>query len=434
MRIDRVLNRWLAASAGGLVLSGLILGCANSNGSQIVQVVAAGFTSCVLFSDGTVKCWGWNGSGQLGQGDTIVRGDGPGQMGDALLPVDLGAGRTAVSIVKCWGANGAGQLGQGDTNNRGDGPGEMGDHLFPIDLGAGRTAVAIVAGDSHTCALLDNGMVKCWGHGLSGQLGQGDQNNRGDGPDEMGDHLLPIDLGASRTASALGAGSDFTCAILDNGSVKCWGDNYYGQLGQGNTIAYGDGPGEMGDSLPPINLGTGRTAVALGVGSLHTCAILDNQTIKCWGANAFGRLGQGDTTDRGSGPGEMGDTLLPIDLGAGRTAVSIAAGWGHTCVSLDNGTVKCWGYNVDGQLGQGDANDRGSGPGEMGDNLIPIDLGMGRTAAGLGLGFDQSCVLLDHATVKCWGLNDTGQLGQGDTVNRGDDPNEMGDHLPPIDL
>jgi alpha-tubulin suppressor-like RCC1 family protein len=415
----------------------------------VSQVVADGDHTCALLNHGTVKCWGWNAAGQLGQGDTTTRGDGAGEMGDNLLPIDLGMGRTAAAlaagasytcaildhgVVKCWGANGGGQLGQGDTTTRGDGPGEMGDSLLPIDLGTGRTAVALAAGDAYNCVLLDNGTVKCWGYGLFGQLGQGDTSNRGDGPGEMGDSLLPIDLGTGRTAVALAAGSLHTCAILDNGTVKCWGWNYYGQLGQGDANDRGDGPGQMGDNLLPVDLGTGRTAVALAVGSLHTCAVLDDGMVKCWGANAYGRLGQGDSNNRGSGPGEMGDNLLPIDLGIGRMVVVLVAGWGHTCASLDNGMVKCWGYNFAGELGQGDTNNRGSGPGEMGDNLLPIDLGTGRTAVAFAAGYNYSCALLDDTTVKCWGWNGEGDLGYGDTTNRGDGPGEMGDNLPTIAL
>src|SRR5690606_31156632 len=143
--------------------------------------------------------------------------------------------------------------------------------------------VEVTAGYWHTCARLDNGAVRCWGHNGSGRLGLGDTVNRGDGPGEMGDALSTVDLGTGRTAVEIAAGDSHTCARLDNGTVKCWGYNATGRLGLGNVASRGDGPGEMGDSLPAVNLGTGRTAVELAAGGAHTCARLDDNTVKCWG-------------------------------------------------------------------------------------------------------------------------------------------------------
>merc|ERR1712187_785124 len=145
-----------------------------------------------------------------------------------------------------------------------------------------------------------------------------------------------------------------TCAILDNDEVKCWGWNSDGELGYGDTSTRGDDSGQMGDSLAAIDLGTGRSAKALASGSHHTCAILDNDEVKCWGWNALGQLGYGDTSTRGDGSGEMGDSLAAIDLGTGRSAKALASGHTHTCAILDNDEVKCWVYNSAGQLGQGD--------------------------------------------------------------------------------
>src|SRR5205823_3943102 len=140
-------------------------------------------------------------------------------------------------------------------------------------------------------------------------------------------------------------------ALLSNGAVKCWGRNDGGQLGLGDTVDRGDGAGEMGDSLPAVDLGTGRTAVAISAGDFFTCALLDNASVKCWGANSEGQLGLGDTSARGDDPGEMGDSLPAVDLGTGRTAVAIDSGNIHTCALLDDTSVKCWGQNLSGQLG-----------------------------------------------------------------------------------
>ena len=277
--------------------------------------------------------------------------------------------------VKCWGWNKYGQLGLGDTDDRGDASGEMGDNLPTVDLGTGRTAIAISADDAHTCALLDNKSVKCWGYNFRGQLGLGDRDNRGDASGEMGDNLPTVDLGTGRTAIAIASGGLHTCALLDNLSVKCWGYNNRGQLGLGDTNQRGDASDEMGDNLPAVDLGTGRTAIAISASGYHTCALLDNKSVKCWGTNFNGRLGQGDTNHRGDASGEMGDNLPTVDLGTGRTATSIIAGNGHSCAVLDNKSVKCWGYNGDGRLGLGDTDDRGDASGEMGDNLPAVDLG-----------------------------------------------------------
>jgi len=136
----------------------------------------------------------------------------------------------------------------------------------------------------------------------------------------------------------------------------------------------GDGAGEMGATLPSVSLGPGRTALRLAAGSFHTCARLDDGSVKCWGQNGNGQLGVGDTLNRGDGPGEMGLLLPSVDLGAGRTALTLSGGFAHTCAKLDDGTVKCWGGNVNGGLGLGDTQHRGDNPGEMGAALPAVQL------------------------------------------------------------
>src|SRR3546814_10455118 len=128
----------------------------------------------------------------------------------------------------------------------------MGDNLPTVDLGTNRTAVAIAARYDHTCALLDDGSVKCWGENNSGQLGYGDRIDRGDGPNEMGDNLPTVGLGTDLTAVAITCGYGNTCALLDDGSGKCWGKCSNGQLGYGDSITRGDGPNEMGENLPKV--------------------------------------------------------------------------------------------------------------------------------------------------------------------------------------
>ncbi|HMQ24386.1 MAG TPA: hypothetical protein PKA98_00235 [Acidimicrobiales bacterium] len=380
-------------------------------------------------------------------GDTASRGDGPGEMGANLLTVDLGTGRTATALatredhtcavlddgsVKCWGGNATGQLGLGDTASRGDNPGEMGDDLPTVDLGAGRTATSVTTGNDYTCALLDGGDVKCWGDNADGRLGLGDTARRGDGPGEMGDALPVVELGTGRTGTAITAGANHTCAVLDAQTVKCWGRNLFGELGLGDTANRGDGA-DMGDALPPVDFGAGRTATVMSAGFSHSCALLDDDTLKCWGFNGDGRLGLGDFNNRGDAPGEMGDALPAIDLGSGRTVASFSTGAGSICAILDDAELKCWGYNLDGRLGLGDTATRGDAPGEMGDNLPAVQLGAGRTAVEVYSG-EHSCARLDDGTVRCWGPNGAGQLGLGDAATRGDGPGEMGDNLPAVQI
>jgi len=253
----------------------------------------------------------------------------------------------------------------------------------------------------------------------SGQLGLGDTDNRGDNSSEMGIYLPAVDLGTGRTATAIEAGDHHTCAILDDASLKCWGSNSSGQLGLGNKI----------NSANPstVNMGSGITAKAIVAGESHTCAILNNSAIKCWGEGEDGRLGTGKNRDEESPPNSINR------LGTGRTAMGITAGNAHTCAILDNSSIKCWGKNTYGQLGLGDTTNRES-VSQLGDDLPVVDLGAGRTARGITAGDNQTCAILDNASIKCWGANASGQLGLGDIDNRGDNSSEMGDNLPVISL
>jgi alpha-tubulin suppressor-like RCC1 family protein len=132
-------------------------------------------------------------------------------------------------------------------------------------------------------------------------------------------------------------GQYHTCAILDDGSLKCWGRNFNGELGLGSTTTQ--------NTPQTVNLGTGRTAVSVSAGGYHTCAILDDGSLKCWGSNNAGQLGIASTIAQ--------NTPQLVNLGTGRTAVSVDLGNSNTCVILDDGTLKCWGQGTSGQLGIG---------------------------------------------------------------------------------
>lgn len=416
---------------------------------EVVQVVAGSLHSCAILNDNRVKCWGRGEQGVLGLDDTTNRGDEPGEMGDNLPSLSLGTGKTVVWLsagsqhtcalmndgsIKCWGTNQNGQLGLGDAANRGDDPGEMGDNLPSVDLGTGKTATAVSAGDFHTCALLNDGSVKCWGRNHAGCLGLGDEEERGDEPGEMGDNLPSVDLGVGKTATSITAGSTHTCALLNDNSVKCWGHATFGALGAVANYGLGDEPGEMGDNLPPVSLGASKSAVAISAGNLHTCAILNDGNVKCWGYNAGGQLGLGDTVSRGDDPGEMGDNLPPVSLGSGKTAVALAAGNNYTCALLNDSSLKCWGTNTEGQLGLGDTSPRGTYLASMGNNLPTVNLGGGKTAIAIAAQFSHTCAILSDHSIKCWGYGEYGRLGLESTDTRGDGPGEMGDALPTVKL
>ena len=310
------------------------------------------------------------------------------------------------------------------------------DNVFITSFAAVPSAY-LSTGGSFTCALhVAIQQLKCWGDNQYGQLGLGHQDKVGDGPGEMGEALGAVDVGTGRTAKQVSAGGFHTCALLDDSSIKCWGRNDYGQLGQGHKDYIGDGPGEMSDALPAVDLGTGRRAKEISTGTHHSCALLDDSSIKCWGRNDHGRLGQAHKDHIGDDPGEMSDALPAVDLGTGRTVKQVSAGFSHTCALLDDDSVKCWGRNQFGQLGQGHSVRIGHNVGEMGDALAAVDLGTGRRAKQLSTGprSHHVCALLDDDSIVCWGYGFFGQLGQGSTGDIGDEPQEMGDNLPAINI
>lgn len=417
--------------------------------------------TCARVEEGRLKCWGNNFFGQLGYGHTDHRGDQLNEMGDNLPYVDLGPGRSAVQVVagafytcarldnaqvKCWGRNASGQLGLGDVAARGDQANEMGNNLLPIDFGTGRSVLEITAGTEHVCARLDNGQVKCWGDNSNGQLGHGDTDSVGDQANEMGDTLPAVNLGSRRRVVQITAGDAHSCARLDNGQVKCWGANAQGQLGLGDVYMRGDQPNEMGDKLPAVSLGIGRSALQIAAGHAHTCARLDNDQTKCWGDNRHGQLGLGDSSNRGDEPNEMSDNLPPVNLGSGQSGLGLVAeniqvGARHACVRLRSPAssgVKCWGYNNSGQLGLGDIQDRGHTLDQMGDKLPTLDLGSDANRVFVALemvaGSFHNCAYLSNGRIKCWGDNASGELGLGNTHDRGDQFNEMGNSLPFVDI
>ncbi|MEJ7894452.1 MAG: hypothetical protein WKF94_17615 [Solirubrobacteraceae bacterium] len=404
---------------------------------------AGWFHTCAALETGGVRCWGSGAEGQLGNGnaDTVGDDETPG----SVAAMSLGAGRTAKAIatgdfhscavlddasVRCWGYGGDGRLGYAAKANVRD-PGAAG----PVDVGG--PAKAITADAAHTCALLVAGSVRCWGYGgggelRDGRLGYGDTKNIGD--DETPGSVPAVKLGEGRTATAISAGREHTCALLDDGTVKCWGRNYDNQLGYGRIISAGDSPTSSPDLLEPVDLGSGRTAKAISAGGSHSCALLDDGNVRCWGANRAGQLGYGNTERIGDdeSPGSVG----PVAIDAGRMVTAISAGDMHTCALLDDGSARCWGAASVGRLGYPTANGFGQQE-NLGDDETPaaagpVDLGSGRTATAISAGRNHTCVRLDDAGVRCWGRGTFGRLGYCNEANVGDDepPGAAG----PVDL
>jgi hypothetical protein len=314
-------------------------------------------------------------------------------------------------------------------------------------------ALAVITGEVHSCALLDDHNVKCWGDNSMGQLGLGDTGYRGRSAADMGDALPVIDLGTGRTASEIAASRFSTCAILDDGSIKCWG--WSGLNGQPALGSIGDEPGELGDHLPPLDLG-GRRAVHLGMGNATACAVMTDATVWCWGGTAATLAphltavlpaGKQVVAMSGTGDGPGGALALYDDgtvgafggsttpsLPPGRKAVAI----GGPCVVLDDGTTTCdasfdysgigprptgtvavgaWTFtptvaylSADGIVRGADVQCGSPGPDAYWcPEAISAGIAFGQRAVALTSGGQHfGCALLADGGIKCWG--GTGQL------------------------
>ncbi len=347
--------------------------------------------------------------------DARAGGDADGlRIAEVVAGVSTTCARSSTGLVTCWGNNDWGKLGipSSDPSSRGDQAGER-EQLAPIELGAGRTAAQLVRGADFTCALLDDATFKCWGNNDGGQLGLGDFDHRGDGDGEMGDALPVVVAGGERTFTAAAAGHYHAC-VARAGTVWCYGLNDFSQVGLGDAVAH------VADTamIAPVDLGA-FAAVALSAQFNATCALDALGRVKCWGES--GALGYGDDITRGYLPGQMGDQLPVLPFGIGVTVQQLASGYSHECAITSAGAV-CWGSNAFGELGIGNTNHIGDDPGELA-TLVSIDVGAPITQ--LAGGDETTCALLATGEVACWGKNDDGQLGLGDTASRGDDPGEL---------
>ena len=331
--------------------------------------------SCAVLTDGSAKCWGSGSDGRLGRGgstsSSFWSGSTPVLVSGIATVTSLALGDFHSCAVltdgsaKCWGKNTDGQLGDGTTTSS----------STPVSVSGISTAVSIALGSYHSCAVLTDGSIKCWGKGssLGGLLGDGTTTSSS----------TPVSVSGITTARSIALGDYFSCAVLTDGSAKCWGNNGYGQLGDGSTT----------HSSIPVSVSGISTAASISLGSIHSCAVLTDMSVKCWGDNSDGRLGDGSTTD----------SATPVSVTGISTAVSVALGYSYSCAVLTSGSAKCWGTNSYGQLGDGSTT----------GSLTPVSVTGISTASSIALGSYHSCALLTDELAKCWGNNDSGQLGDG---------------------
>ncbi len=396
--------------------------------SGVTAIYAGGYHTCATISGGAVRCWGWNGYGQLGDGTTTATNTGTPTTVTGVSGVSMLAGgglhtcALTGTTVKCWGLNADGELGNGSTL----------DSHVAVNVANLANVVSIAAGTYHNCAIVSGGTVRCWGYNSAGQLGNNSTTSTGAG-------ATVAVTGIASGATALATGGYHTCAIV-SGAEKCWGLNVLGQLGIGSiadshvavavtglsagvtaitagtyhscalvtvggehqTKCWGnnvDGEMGLGDLLfrsvpfPVVGLGSGATVLATGTSASHSCAIVGGAA-KCWGNNVNGALGNGT----------FSDSSVPVAVTGLTTGVTaIADGGYHTCAVV-SGAAKCWGWNADGELGNASTT----------NSATPVTaISSGVTA--IGAGFSHTCAIVSGG-VKCWGSNASGELGNGTTT------------------
>ena len=297
-----------------------------------------------------------------------------------------GGGHTCALLtdsgVACWGDDNYGQIGTGAF-------GADYDHPVRITLPSPGTAKAVSAGRYNTCVVLTDGKVSCWGSDQANQLGNGPST------DDRAAPQPPVTLPSPGTALAIAVGDEHVCALLTSGAVTCWGQDVYGQLGNGSVLtAQVDVPG------PAVDLPAPGTATMIAAGQDHTCAVLTGGALSCWGYNGSNKLGDGTSVGQADSP-EL--TLLTADIAA------VVTGENHTCALTTGGQVQCWGDDRDGQAGNGNEN---------GDQSVPSsELATGNIAVlDVAAGSGTTCARGGVGKVSCWGSDYHGVVGNGAVV------------------
>jgi alpha-tubulin suppressor-like RCC1 family protein len=373
-----------------------------------VRAVATGsFHSCALMATRRVRCWGHNEAGTLGDGTrtgrpaaVLVRNTmGTGPL-TGVTAIAAGLLHTCALLtnqeLRCWGDNTYGQLGRGSTEVRALVPGAVANESGESRL---QGVTQVTAGERTTCARLVSGQVRCWGDNLDHELGNG-----GTSPSSLPTPVSSVIGGGPLTGvTQVDSGDRHTCARLATGRAVCWGANDDGMLGDGTTPVR-TRPVEVvnGGGIGPL---TGVRRVTAG--GRFSCAELVNGTARCWGDGRYGEIGDGQTADR------LLPTIVRRRPGGGplRGITQLQAGYGHACARLTNGQAWCWGDNSAGQLGNGIP----AGPDVASPR--PVRNVTGPTAltrvAQVRTSASHTCVVLAGGRALCWGYGVDGQLGNG---------------------
>ncbi|MPZ52597.1 MAG: hypothetical protein GEU79_07675 [Acidimicrobiia bacterium] len=375
--------------------------------------------TCAVTSEATAFCWGRNNTGQIGNG--IVGGDGPD--GDASLPAPVlnteGTGpltdvaevvggdghscaRTNAGTAYCWGASFDGRLGNGSIDPQ---PQPLPQQVRNSDDSGPLTDVVdIVTGSQFGCAITADGVLHCWGNSSQGKLGNGETNGFQPLPQPVRN---PTATGPLTDVTEVSAGSSHACAV-SAGTTYCWGGNFGGKLGNGESTASEPIPVEVRN---PENTGPLADVSGLSPGANHTCARSGGDAF-CWGGNSTGQLGRGSSVGNPLLPGPVRN---PDDTGALVGIATIASADNHVCAIANGGATYCWGNNSEGQLGNGENGVPVNPlPQEVlnGDGSAPLP-----TPEDLSGGNAHTCVLTTTRVVQCFGGNWDHQLGNGDTTD-----------------
>ncbi|MFC1482352.1 RCC1 domain-containing protein [Myxococcota bacterium] len=356
-------------------------------------------STCAVRVDGSVWCWGLNNLGQLGDGLTHQ----PSSSGDCspnpvnvlgvidahLLASGLGSNcaMAGVGDIYCWGKNYAGQLGDGTTIDR----------STPVQNTLLTNVVSMALGNVHACALLSDGSVFCWGLNYCGILGDGVDTHGQCTTADADCSLIPVQVQGLTDVVQIKIGNDNSCALRSDGTVHCWGCNFFGHF----AVDPIDGPEDcVGDpcSRVPYQISGIADAAEISIGGSHGCAILQNGTAKCWGEGGSGQ--HGDGFDHWT----FGATQV-IDVGY---IIALAAGDDHTCALRSDGQVFCWGNGNYGRLGSGDGY----------SSNIPLQVDGLQDVTAISAGFGHTCALTADDEIWCWGYNAYGQVGDGTLVDR----------------
>ncbi|MEK9651608.1 MAG: putative Ig domain-containing protein [Poseidonia sp.] len=365
--------------------------------------------SCMVNYDSSLYCWGNNDGGRIGVGNNTNSIQTP----DHVLWQDgtEGASATMVAVgdehscavldgatkdLVCWGRNGQAQLGVGNASNSGDW------RYTPNNVSVpwGSTSVeALALGNDFSCGLLGNGSVYCWGWNGQGTLG--------DGKSSLPNAKEPQFVDLNTSVTAIESGLDHICALSINGSVICWGRNDQGQGNGDDTNGDLDEPSVI--LLP--NASTGDKWIDLSLGDEHTCALSENNSVYCWGRNDMGQLGLGYKNNTGVTIWPPEQVLEVWNSPNSTYPRSLQGGHKHNCVLLSDDSVYCWGRNSAGELGQG--NDTN---GDWTATPQNVSFPGGPRIESIQAGGRHSCAMSSTNTVYCWGQNDDGQLGLGNTT------------------